>query len=199
MIRYVKSILLSISILISLFSFSQKPVVYYFSEVGLTLYIPPEFKVIDAEQNDALTKKGVKMMADANDISGADISQLKTLIAARKTNFDYFNVTLTAYNAKRDGPYPELTKQANNMLYHTFKEKLPNAKIDSATNTNKIVGGLVFTEFHLKILVNEKMTINMFVLAKYYKGYDFGITYMYVDDVTKTQMQSILQSCKFTK
>lgn len=92
MTRYPKFILTLLAVLIVSFSFSQKPVVYFFSEVGLTLYIPPDFKVLDAKKNDALNKKGVKSMEEANHLS-MDVSQLKTLIAVRKTNFDYFNVT----------------------------------------------------------------------------------------------------------
>jgi len=197
MTRYPKSILTILAVLIVSFSFSQKPVVYFFSEVGLTLYIPPEFKVLDAEKNDALNKKGQKLMEESNHVS-LDASQLKTLIAASKTNLDYFNVTIRPYDVKTEGSYLKASKEVNNMLYHTFHEKLPNAKIDTITN-KKNIGGLEFTEFHMKIPVNEKMTLNMFALAKYYKGYDFGITYMYVDDVTKNQIQSIIQSCKFTK
>jgi len=51
----------------------------------------------------------------------------------------------------------------------------------------------------MKIRVNEKMTMNMFMLAKFYKGYDLGIAYLYLDDVTKNQIQGILESCKFRK
>ena len=86
----------------------------------------------------------------------------------------------------------------NKILYTTFHEKMKDVKIDTVTHM-KTIDGLVFTEFSLKMPINDNLTVNMFVLSKFYKGYDFGITNLYTDDVTRSQIQSILQSCKFTK
>ena len=197
MSSYAKAIFSSFTILVFSFSHAQKPVVYFFSEVGLTLYLPPEFKVLDAVQNETLNKKGISEMSEANKMT-IDASSLKTLIAARKSQSDYFNVTITPYNEIKEGPYYVASKEVNKILYNTFHENLKNSKIDTISNT-KTIDGLVFTEFSLKMPVNDKLTMNMFVLSKFYKGYDFGITYLYTDDVTKSQIQSILQSCKFMK
>jgi hypothetical protein len=195
--RYAKTILTTHILLMASFSFSQKPVVYFFSEVGLTLYIPSDFKVLDAEKNEANNQKGLKMLEESNHVS-VDISQTKTLIAARKSIMDYYNVTITPYDLKKDGSYQAATKQVNDMVYKTFHEKLPNAKIDTATGV-KNIGGLTFKEFRMKIQIDEKVTMSMGMLARYYKGYDLGMSYLYTDDITKGQIQSILQSCKFSK
>jgi hypothetical protein len=197
MTRYTKTILTALFLLMASCSFSQKPVVYFFSEVGLTLYIPSDFKVLDAEKNDANNKKGLKMLEESNHVS-VDISQTKTLIAARKSIMDYYNVTITPYDLKKDGSYQETAKQVNDMVYKTFHDKLPNAKIDTATGV-KNIGGLSFKEFLMKIQINEKVTMIMGMLSRYHKGYDLGMSYLYTDDVTKNQIQSILQSCKFGK
>jgi len=37
----------------------------------------------------------------------------------------------------------------------------------------------------------------MLLLSRLYKGYDFGMNYLYTDDVSKTQPESILSSSKF--
>jgi len=98
MIRYTKLILTSLAVLIVSFTFSQKPVAYSFSEIGLTLSIPQDFKVMDAEQNEDVKQKGLKLMEDANHMS-VDASQTKTLIAVKKNDLDYFNVSITAYKS----------------------------------------------------------------------------------------------------
>ena len=100
MSSYAKTILFSLTTLSFSFAHAQKPVVYFFSEVGLTLYIPPEFKVLDAVQNETLNKKGEKLMSEANNTT-IDVSSLQTLIAVRKGQSDYFNVTITPYNEKK--------------------------------------------------------------------------------------------------
>lgn len=39
----------------------------------------------------------------------------------------------------------------------------------------------------------------MILLTKLYKGYDFGITYLYLDDKTKEQIDTMLHRSKFQK
>ena len=179
------------------FTYAQKPVVYYFSEIGLTMYIPSDFNVINAAKNEAMNQRGQKLIEDANH-TRVDISETKTLIAARKSEKDYFNVTITPYDPKKDGSIDESDANVQKILFKTFQGKMPNAKIDSASGV-KIVGGKSFSEFRMKILINQNTTMYMYVLSKLYKGYDLGITYLYTDELTDKQIASTLNSFKFDK
>ncbi len=39
--------------------------------------------------------------------------------------------------------------------------------------------------------------MTMIILSKLYKGYDFGITYLYLDDETKMEIEKMLSESKF--
>jgi hypothetical protein len=179
------------------FTYAQKPVVYYFSEIGLTMYIPSDFNVIDAAKNETMNRNGQKLLEDANHVK-VDVSETKSLIAARKSEKDYFNVTITPFDPKKDGSIDETNVKVNEILFTTFQSELPNAKIDSASGV-KIVGGKSFSEFRMKILINQNTTMYMYLLSKLYKGYELGITYLYIDEPTKKQIASTLDSFKFDK
>jgi hypothetical protein len=195
MTRYAITILSSFAILIFSLSCSQKRTEYVLSDIGLKLEIPSSFKVLTAAQNDALNKKGLKLVEDANHIS-LDASQTKTLISAKKNESNYITVTMTPYNVSQDGPYMESVKQVNNLIYNTFHSKIPDAKIDTSTS-KKNIGDREFKEFHLAIPIKGQVTMNVIMFSKYYQGFDLTISYVYVDDVSKNQMEDILQSCKF--
>ena len=191
-----KIILICFFLFLESFTYAQKPVVYYFSEIGLTMYIPSDFNVIDAAKNEAINQHGQKLMEDANHMK-VDVSETKTLIAARKSEKDYFNVTITPFDPKKDGSIDESNANVNRILFKTFHDKLPDAKIDTASGV-KIVGGKSFSEFRLKILIRNT-TMYMYLLSKLYKGYDLGISYLYTDEPTKKQIASTLDSFKFDK
>ena len=168
---------------------------YSFKEVGMTLTLPPEFKTIDSAKNADMNKAGQKLMKEATDIN-VDMSSTKTLITAMKGTYNYISSTVTPFDSRKNGSYRKTNKMVKNALYKTFSDKIPTAKIDSSTTTITI-DGLVFDKFRINIILGEKMTMHMFLLSRYYKVYDFGITYLYVDDVTKAQIEAILKSCKF--
>lgn len=194
MTRYAK-IIISFAVLIFSFSCSERHVQYVLSDIALTLEIPASFKVLNAEQMNALNKKGLKLVEDVNHMS-VDSVQTKTLITARKNESNYFSVAITPYSVQTDGPYLETVKQVNDLLYNTLHNKIPDAKIDTI-KSKKIIGGYEFKEFHMIIPIKEKITMHLFLLSKYYQGYDLGISYVYMDGVTKKQMETILESCKF--
>jgi hypothetical protein len=197
MINNPKTTLVCFFLFLASFTNAQKPVVYYFSEIGLTMYIPSEFKVLDAAKNDALNHKGQKLMEDANHVK-VDVSETKTLIAARKSEKDYFNVTLTPFDPKKDGSIEDADATVKNILFKTFQSKIPQAKIDTASGV-RIVGGKSFDEFRMKILIDQNTTMYMYLLSKLYKGFDLGITYLYTDEPTKKQLAFTLDSFKFDK
>ena len=180
------------------FSFAQQADrKYFFKEVGWTLIIPAEFKIADSTEDAAVGERGKKAIEETNDIK-IDISQTKTLITVTKNTYNYFNCTITPFDPKTDGNYEATSQIVKDMLYKTFSEKMPEGKIDSISTQEKI-DGLGFDKFRLTISLNDKILFNMFLLSKYYRGYDFGISYLYMDDKTKEQIESMLRNSRFTK
>jgi hypothetical protein len=170
---------------------------YFFQQVSWSLTLHPDFIPLDSVADQALKEKGVKAISDANDI---DMGESKTisLISAGKGEHNYFNCNITPYDLKKDGDYEASGKNVKNIVYKTFKDQIPDGKIDTAT-TKIFIDGLEFDKFQVIVSINDKELLHMLVLSKYYKGYDFGITYLYLDPVTKEQIEKMLNESKFTK
>jgi len=195
MTRYAK-IIDSIAVLIFFCSCSERHVEYVLSDIALKLEIPASFKVLNAEQADDLNKKGLKILEDVNH-KPIDASQTKTLITAGKNELNYFTVTIIPYDLHTGGSFMENVRQVDNLLYTTLRNKIPDATIDTV-KSKKNIGGLEFKEFHMIVQIKGKITMHLFLLSRYYQGYHMGISYSYIDDITRKQMESILESCKFT-
>lgn len=170
---------------------------YSFQQVAWTIMLPPDFTVIDSADNSVRMERGVKAIENANDIKG-DFSTTTTLISATKNTYNYFNSTITPFDSTIDGNYLTNNKELKNLIYKTMSDKMPNAKIDSTTTT-KVIDGLTFDRFSLAINIPSKTSFSMIILSKYYKGYQFGITYLYLDDNTKEQIDRMLTTSKFEK
>ncbi len=168
--------------------------VYTFKDVGWTMTLPAEFKTLDSTGIDNTNQRGKKLMEHSTGTK-LDISSTQTLISAKKGNAT-FSATITPFDTAKDGGYTVAAKTVKDMLYKTFSDQMPGATLDSASEP-KTVGGLEFDCFHVTASVKSKPLFTVFVLAKFYKGYDFGISYLYTDAVTKTQIDNILSSSKF--
>lgn len=168
--------------------------IYNFKEVGWTMTLPPQFKVVDSAGVEKINEKGKALMEKS---TGAqiDVSTTRTLISAKK-GVCYFTSTITPYNTQKDGDYAVASKAVKDMVYKTFTDQMTDATLDSASDPTK-VGGLDFDRFRISIAIKGKPVFTMYLLAKLYKGFDFGITYLYTDDQTKTQMENILAGSKF--
>jgi hypothetical protein len=185
--------LICLTLIVGCSSAQQAGNQYAFKEVGWSLTLPPQFSVIDSSKTAALNQRGKKLIEESNDIK-ADFSGTKTLITAMKGN-NYFNSTITPFGPK-DGDYNTSCKKVKDLIFNTFVNKIPNAKIDSSS-TAETVGGLEFDKFHIVITMHDKVLFNMFLLSKLYKGFDFGISYLYLDEISKGQIESILNSSRF--
>jgi len=170
---------------------------YFFKEVGWSIILPADFNLVDASDDAARNERGKKAMEKANNVI-ADISQTRTLISATKNTYNYFNATITPFNPKEDGDYKFVNQQVKDIAYKTLFQKMPDAKIDSSTSIITI-DGLVFDKYQLTIAIKNKVLFNMLLLTKFYKGFDFGITYLYLDEKTKDEMETMLQNSKFSK
>jgi len=170
---------------------------YHFTEINWTIHLPSEFITLTSDESDAKNRKGLQAVEETNDVAG-DLSQLKTLIAATKKTHNYFNATLTPFNPKKDGPYAESGTVIKQIIYNTFKEKMPGAIIDSSS-AKAIIDGQVFDKFQVTIKLDTTFRMELCLLSKFYKGYDFGISYVYLDEETKQQIETMLKTSRFGK
>jgi hypothetical protein len=170
---------------------------YIFKAVGWTMTLPPEFKIVDSAKSADLKEAGRKIVGDANNIK-LDVSSTRILIGAMKAPRNNFSAAITPFDPQKDGPYSAVRRRVKEILYKTFVEKIPDGKIDSSS-TNIIIDGLAFDKFQVVVALKGKTLFHMVLLAKDYKGYDFGISYLYMDDTTRDQVETILSTCKFSK
>jgi hypothetical protein len=123
-----------------------------------------------------------------------DASTTRTLINAQKGH-NTFNATITPFDPKTDGDFATATQATKDILYKTFLDQMPDSKLDSSTSSVTI-DGLQFDQYHITVTLKQK-TFDMVLLSKLYKGYDFGITYLYLDETSKKKIDAILASSQF--
>ena len=169
----------------------------YFKEIGWTITLPEGYNVLDSTVEAATLSRGKKAIEESNNLQ-FDVSDLKTLVSASKSQFNYFSSTITPFDALEDGDYQENNQEAKDIMFVTFTDQIPNAKIDSLS-TSTIIDGLSFDKFQLKILLVNDITMTMIMLNRIHKNYDFGITYLYLDETTRGEIENMLFTSKFEK
>jgi hypothetical protein len=173
---------------------SKEGKIYTFKEVGWTMILPSQFKVLDTTRVKQLNEKGKDLMEKSAG-TPVDISSTHTLITAKK-GMQYFTATITPFDPRKDGEYAAANKSVKDLVYKTFSDQMPDATLDTASDGVK-VSGLDFDRYRLSVALKGKPLFTMFLLSRLYKGYDFGMNYLYTDELSKAQLESILTSSKF--
>lgn len=169
---------------------------YTFKEIGWTITLPAEFTEIDPAESKERVERGKKLIEESNDIV-TDISALKTLFTATKNTFQYLSSTIEPFDSKKDGDYKLASKKVKDIAFNTLKDKMPDAQIDSVTE-KLTIDGLIFDKFIITIKIKDQI-LTMVLIGKLYKGYDFGISYLYMDEETQKQIEASIRNSKFRK
>lgn len=170
---------------------------YYFKEVGMSIMVPAKFEVVQASEDEKLHTKGKKLLEDANNVQ-IDASSTKTLLSIKQGQFNYMNISVTPYKEVSKNGWEKDNKGVKNMLYNSFVDKVGSKNIDTATTLSN-VDGLTLDRFEMTIRITSSMTMKMLLYSKYYKGFDFGICYAYLDKVTGIELENIVSNAKFKK
>jgi hypothetical protein len=170
---------------------------YTFKEVGWTLTIPADFKVLDSTENALMVEQGLKVIGETNEMK-AGPSKTRYLISATKNATNYFCSTITVFGSGKESNYKVFNQSVNDLLYNSFLGINPDAKIDTFSTEEKI-DGLTFAKFHLTVSIDTSTLFNLFLVSKHYMGYALSISYLYSDDKTKEQIEAMLRNSKFTK
>lgn len=172
----------------------NEPKTYTLKEVGWTVTVPPDFKVADSAKTADQMQQGKKAIEQSTDTK-VDMSATKTLLNATKGH-NTINVTITSFDSTKDGDYATTNQATKDIVYRTFFNQMPDAIIDS-NSSSTVIGGLDFDQFHINVKAKGQTIFNMYVLSRLYKGYIFGITYLYVDEASKRELEIMLDGSQF--
>ena len=185
-----------IVIFVSLFAkdlIAQDSTRHYFKEIGWTIHLPSDFKVLNSEQNTAIANNGKKGIEQALDTS-VNLLQTINLVSARKSK-NYFSATLTTNRTKTDIALASFIRSQEEAIYKAMSK---DAKVDSSSTTMNI-GKKIFRKFEMIVHINESKSFGMNVVTTFYNGYHFVIVYAYLDEVTQVQIETMLNESNFSK
>jgi len=165
----------------------------YFKEIGWTILVPNDFAILDSAQNETIVNRGKKGIEQELD---AKVNLLKTitLISARKSK-NYFSATLTPPDPQKKQTPAEVISFQEQTIYKAMSQ---NAKVDSSS-TQMVMDGLPFRKFDMTIHLNEKTSFGMTLVSRLYKEFYFVIAYVYLDNPTRDQIETMLTTSKFSK
>ena len=166
---------------------------HYFKEIGWTIHLPFDFKVLSSEQNSTIVNRGKNEIEQTLD-TNVNIIETINLISAKKSK-NYFNVTLTRNDSKNDIGQAGFIKSQEEIIYRTFSK---DAKVDSSSTT-LIIGTKLFRKFEIIVQINETTSFSMNLVTKLFNEYYFVIVYLYLDKATKEQIESMLMESRFSK
>jgi len=166
---------------------------HYFKEIGWTILVPNDFRVLDSSENETMVNNGKKGIEQDLDTK---VNLLKTiqLISAKKSK-NYFNATLTRRDVQKNQSPTDFISYQEKALYTAMSQ---NAKVDSSS-TKIEMDGLSFRKFDMTIHINETRSFGMSLVSRLYKEFYFVIAYAYSDKETKEQIETMLTTSKFSK
>jgi hypothetical protein len=175
----------------------EKGTEYVFKEIGWKIALPSSFQVVGIDSALIQTQKGTRMIEDANDVR-VDLSTFKVLIYAKKGASNFFQVSLDKFDGQKDRRWDSTTQAIKDLMYYTLSKQMPDAKFDSASSTLNI-DWMRFDEFVVRVSFRDNAKAELFVLSNLYRGYQVGITYLCLDEPTRSEIEDMLKRSTFSK
>lgn len=173
-----------------------KGTLYESKEIGWSIEIPKEWKIISKDQVEANDEKG-KNAIEKSTGQQIDTKALKHLISFQKDQFNTFSSTSEPFKEEFPGEYQQNSKFINEILYNTYTSQ--GIKADTASG-KEIIQGLEFNAFYAKIYGPDgKLILNQILYSRLINGYDFGVNINYNNDQDKKIMMNTFLKSKFTK
>jgi hypothetical protein len=167
---------------------------YFFQDIGWTITLPLDFALLDL--NDYSMNNDLEQETEDADDMMTDVAATQTMIVAIKDRFNYFNITITPFDTDEEKAWMKATQSFKEQVYKNMTKNIGKGQIDS-TSSIEFIDGLAFDKFHISMTTSKGVQLDMFLLAKLYKGFDFAITYLSLNDETKKTIELMLKSSRF--
>ena len=169
---------------------------YMFKPLKWKIFIPEGTTAVSNEEWNKLEKKGAAALEQT---VGEKIENTATTIFVVKYDeMNYFEANHQPYDSVIDPDYPSYFRSANEVLYATFKEQMPNAAIDTAT-TEEPIDGLLFQKFRIKITMANNIVLKIIMYSRPFGNKEFTMNMMYIDEDRGFRMMSAWKKSTFGK
>ena len=182
-------------VLITITSYTQEGRQYSFDDIGWQITIPYDFTLYDFIDQ-ARNMQETDEPGEYNNTMDLFFSQ--TNIIAIKDRFNYFNITTTPFDAAEDGSWDEVMKNCRTEAYNNMTKILEGATIDTVSSI-EYFDGMAFNKFHIALSLNNEVKLHLFLLSKLYRGYDFSISYLNINNEARQQIELMLRSSRFKR
>lgn len=122
----------------------------------------------------------------------------QTMLVAIKDRFNYFNITISPFDPDEDGPWEANMQSWKSQAYRNMAKLVGFEKLDTASSF-AYIDGIAFTKFQIAVRLDDKTRFDMVLLSRWYKGYDFCISYLNLNEESKKQIETMLFSSRFRK
>ena len=195
----IKKILLTIAVFFiacSLFAQAEPGKEYFFKPLKWKIIIPEGTKSVSNEEWNKLEEKGA---AAIEKTYGEKIeNNATTLFVVKYDDLNYFEANQQPYDSIADPDYPAYFQGVNDVLYETFREQIPNGKIDTSSS-QELIAGLLFQKFRISISLPNNMIIRLFMYSRPFGDKEFTVNIMYVEEEKGIRMMSAWKKSTFGK
>jgi hypothetical protein len=175
---------------------ANQPKTFYSSDFKWTIGIPDGFDHVDPSEWEKLQGRGLKAVEDT--YGQEVVNQARTIFVFKSGNYNYLESNDQPYDVAVDGNYDESCKAVREIVYETFKNQIPNAKIDSASFIEKI-DGLPFHALSVKIQFPNGMVMNAMLYSRLFNTREFSLNIMYTDEKAGKVMMDAWRNSRFEK
>jgi len=171
---------------------------YVSEEIGWTIRIPNNWKIVSRKQKKEYEKKGLEAMQEVVG-EEIDVSELKNLIGFKKNMFNVFQSSSEPFEEVISlNEWKENNGFLKELIYNTFTSR--GIKADSTETKIVKIDGLDFYTYGFTIYSPEGDTIlNQLVYSRLINGLDFGVSMTYNNESDKTEMLNSFLNSKFKK
>lgn len=171
--------------------------IYTSKEIGWTIHIPKNWKIVSREQNENFQKKGVDVMENVMEAE-IDVSGVKNLIGFHKNNSNIFQSTSEPFLVEYPGEWEENNANLKVLIYQTYESQ--GIKVDTTITKIIKINGLDFHTYQFT-LYNPKgdVVLNQLMYSRLINGLDFGVNINYNNESDKKEMLDAWLHSKFRK
>ncbi len=177
-------------------SVAQTDSTIYFKELGWTIILPSDFKIMDSTARDANIKLGKKMLEDE---TGKQISMSNVvhLISASKDKMTSFVANYTKSKKITSENWQKYDSGVKIILVEAISKQIPIKPDTSYSSVS--YDGVTFKKIEASFILSPKVTFHFSVLTTYYIECYLKISYNDVDPETGNELLNILNTSKFEK